>query len=470
MDFLIKSGNADKQRNACIIVGIFDYRKLTDEAEALDKLSDGAISAITRRGDIDGKLGQTLVLYQVPNTLSDRILLIGLGKERDFTPQRYYQAQLKATEALLKTGARDASNFITLSPVKGRDEMWNIRQAAIASDAAMYRFQQMKSEQKDPQRLNKLLFHIHSRRYLDQAETALEEGLAIAAGVELAKDLGNLPGNICTPNYLAERALELAEHNDNTCCTILEEADMEREGMGALLAVSRGSREPAKLIVIEYNGGAKDADPIALVGKGLTFDAGGISIKPAGGMDEMKFDMCGGASVLGALTTAVELQLPLNIVGIIPASENLPDGAANKPGDILTSMSGKTIEILNTDAEGRLILCDALTYAARYKPSTVIDIATLTGACVVALGEHATGMYSNDRSLARELTNSGEASGDRVWEMPLWDDYQSQIDSHIADIANVGGRSAGSITAACFLARFTKDYRSAHLVIAGTAC
>ncbi|MGH8711263.1 MAG: leucyl aminopeptidase, partial [Burkholderiales bacterium] len=299
-------------------------------------------------------------------------------------------------------------------------------------------------------------------------EAALKQALAIAEGVKLTKDLGNLPPNICTPSYLAEQALQIAKKH-NLKAEVLEQKDMEKLGMGSLLSVARGSNQPPKLIVLHYSGAAKKQKPVVLVGKGITFDTGGISIKPAAEMDEMKFDMCGAASVLGSIKAVAEMRLPLNVVGIIPTTENMPSGNASRPGDIVTSMSGQTIEILNTDAEGRLILCDALTYAERFHPAVVIDIATLTGACVIALGHVASGLYSNDDALARELLNAGEYAHDRAWQMPLWDDYQEQLKSNFADMANIGGRPAGSITAACFLARFTKKYSWAHLDIAGTA-
>ena len=297
---------------------------------------------------------------------------------------------------------------------------------------------------------------------------ALEQARAIALGMALVRDLGNLPPNICTPAYLADEARKL-QTRFKMKTTVLEVKDMEALGMGSLLSVARGSRQPAKLITIEYNGGKAGAAPVALVGKGVTFDSGGISIKPSANMDEMKYDMCGAASVLGVLTAAAEMKLPINIVGVIPSTENLPDGNASKPGDIVTSMSGQTIEILNTDAEGRLILCDALTYTERFNPAVVIDIATLTGACVIALGAHATGLISNDDALADELLAAGTYTYDRAWRMPLWDEYQKQLDSNFADMANIGGREAGTITAACFLSRFTKKFKWAHLDIAGTA-
>jgi leucyl aminopeptidase len=300
-------------------------------------------------------------------------------------------------------------------------------------------------------------------------QQAIQQGQAIAQGVSLAKQLADLPGNICTPTYLADQARQVADCYDKLSFEALEEADMEKLGMGSFLSVSRGSRQPAKLITLQYQGAGKDDKPIVLIGKGLTFDAGGISLKPGAGMDEMKYDMCGGASVIGVLKAVAMLNLPLNIVGIVPSSENMPDGDANKPGDIVTSMSGKTIEILNTDAEGRLILCDALTYAEKFNPEVVIDLATLTGAVIVALGRNPTGLLGNDDALCADITASSETACDSVWRLPIWDEYQEQLKSNFADMANIGGKDAGTITAACFLSRFAENYRWAHLDIAGTA-
>ena len=296
-------------------------------------------------------------------------------------------------------------------------------------------------------------------------------GRALVAGMDLSKDLSNLPGNVATPTYLADQAKSLGRSYKSIKTTVLDEKQMEKLGMGSLLSVSRGSRQPAKLIVMEYKGtiAKTKQKPVVLVGKGLTFDAGGISIKPSAGMDEMKYDMVGGASVFGTIKAIAEMELPINVVGVVPSSENLPDGDANKPGDIVTSMSGQTIEILNTDAEGRLILCDALTYSKKFDPDVVIDIATLTGACVVALGSHATGMLSNNDALAGKLLEAGQKCGDRAWQLPLWDEYDEQLKSPFADMANIGGKEAGTITAACFLSRYTKEFTWAHLDIAGTA-
>ena len=317
--------------------------------------------------------------------------------------------------------------------------------------------------------MRKIQFGLLTEKVSSALESALTQAVAIAQGMVLAKDLGNLPGNVCTPTYLAQQAVTLAKTHKSIKTAVLDEKDMQKLGMGSLLSVTRGSAEPAKLITMEYRGTDKKQKPIVLVGKGVTFDSGGISLKPGAEMDEMKYDMCGAASVLGTIQAIAAMGLKLNVVGIIPSCDNMPSGTATKPGDIVTSMSGQTIEILNTDAEGRLILCDALTYAAKFEPDTVIDIATLTGACIIALGHVASGLYSNQDKLAHELLAAGEQTQDRAWHMPLWEEYQPQLDSNFADMQNIGGRAGGSITAACFLSRFTKDYRWAHLDIAGTA-
>tara|TARA_B110000238_G_C16127343_1_gene439814 strand:- start:1851 stop:2948 length:1098 start_codon:yes stop_codon:yes gene_type:complete len=333
-----------------------------------------------------------------------------------------------------------------------------------------YKFDQMKSIKAEKKKgLKKFTIHLSSRSAMKKAEIAISQGIAITAGMDMARDLGNLPGNVCTPSYIAKQAKQLAKGNKQLKVEVLEEADMRKLKMGSLLSVGMGSREPAKLVSIEYKGGKAKDKPIVLVGKGVTFDTGGISLKGGAGMDEMKYDMCGAASVLGTISAIAELKLAINVVGIVPTTENMPDGLATKPGDIVTSMSGQTIEVLNTDAEGRLILCDALTYAAKFNPLYVIDIATLTGACIVALGKVPSAVLGNDETLINSLIASGKTIEDKLWELPLWDEYQEQLDSNFADIANIGGRDAGTITAACFLSRFTKKYKWAHLDIAGTA-
>ncbi len=470
MEFQVKSGTPEKQRAACVVVGVFESRRLSSVAEKLDQSSRGYLSNVIRRGDIDGAVGQTLLLHNVPGTLCDRVLLVGCGRERELGDSQFRQIIAKSAIALSDIGVADAVCYLTELNLKGRDTRWKIRHAIEAAQDALYRFDKLKSEKDTKRRpLRKFILTVASRRELTIAENACKEGTAVANGVELAKDLGNLPGNICTPTYLAEQAKDLAKKHKHLKTEILEQADLEKLNMGAFLSVAKGSRQPPKLIIMEHRAGAKNDKPIVFVGKGITFDSGGISIKPGPNMDEMKFDMCGAASVLGVMSVCAELNMPLNVIGVIPACENLPDGNANKPGDVVTSMSGQTIEILNTDAEGRLILCDALTYCERYQPDAVIDIATLTGACVIALGRHPSGLFANHGPLANEITAAGKNSVDRVWELPLWEEYQELLQSNFADMANIGGKDGGAITAASFLARFTKKYHWAHLDIAGTA-
>ena len=470
MEFTVKSGNPEKQRSACVVVGVFEPRRLTAAAERLDDITDGFISTLVRRGDMEGKLGQMLLLHNAPNALCDRILLVGCGKEREFHDSQYRRAIHTAASEINDIGAMEGVCYLTELHVKGHDNHWNIRQAVQTVANALYTFDDFKTKKDSTRRpLRKMVFGVSSRKDLTDSEHAVAEGYAIAKGVRLAKDLGNLPANICTPAYLAEQAEQLAREHDPLSCEIFDRDAMEEIGMGALLSVAKGSRQPPRLIVMHYRGAAREDKPTALVGKGITFDAGGISLKPAQAMDEMKYDMCGAASVFGTFKAIAELKPKLNVVGIVPACENLPDGNANKPGDIITTLSGQTVEVLNTDAEGRLILCDALTYAERFEPGVVIDIATLTGACVVALGHHASGVLGNHNPLIHDLLNAGRASGDRAWELPLWEEYQEQLKSPFADMANIGGREAGTITAACFLSRYAKKFHWAHLDIAGSA-
>jgi len=469
VEFSIKSTSPEKQKSACTVVGVFEPRKLSAPAEALDRASDGYLSGILRRGDMEGRHGSTLMLHNVPGSAGERVLLVGCGKEREFREKEYRENVRTAIRALGETGAHEAALYLTELPVRKHDVGWRVAQAAAVATETGYRFDRLKSKRDESRRpLKKLLLMVSRRGEVGPAEDGLKQGLAVGHGVSLARDLGNLPSNICTPSYLAEQALEVAAAH-SLKCEVLERKDMEALGMGSFLSVTRGSAQPPKLIVLHYEGGKRGAKPVALVGKGITFDTGGISLKPAPEMDEMKFDMCGAASVLGTVKAVAEMGLPLNVVGVIPTCENMPSGTATKPGDVVTSMSGQTIEILNTDAEGRLILCDALTYTERFEPDTVVDIATLTGACVIALGHVAHGLFANDDALARELLAAGDAAYDRAWQMPLWDDYQEQLRTNFADMANIGGRPAGRVTAACFLSRFTKKFRWAHLDIAGTA-
>jgi leucyl aminopeptidase len=469
VEFSTKHYSADQQRTACAVVGVFEQRRLTPSAKALDAAAGGLLSALLKRGDLDGKAGSTLCLHHVANVPCERVLLVGLGKEKECSDRNYRDAVRAAVKAVTGTGAGEAVLYLAEAPVRHRGQAWKLEQAVLVAGEALYRFDQLKSGKDNGKpALRKLTLAVAERTELAEAEAAVDRGQAIVRGMDLAKDLGNLPGNHCTPGYLAEQAKALAKAQGMKC-KVLEEKDMAKLGMGSLLSVAKGSDQPPKLIVLQYSGGRKDDKPIVLVGKGITFDSGGISLKPPAEMDEMKYDMCGAASVLGSLQAAAELGLPLNVVGIIPTCENLPSGRANKPGDIVTSMSGQTIEVLNTDAEGRLILCDALTYAERFEPAAVVDIATLTGACVIALGNVASGLLANDDILAREVIAAGDAAHDRCWQLPLFEDYQEQLKSNFADMANIGGRPAGTITAAAFLSRFAKNYPWAHLDIAGTA-
>ncbi|MDP2792945.1 MAG: leucyl aminopeptidase [Sulfurisoma sp.] len=469
MEFSIKSGSPEKQRSACVVVGVFEPRKLSVPAELIDNAARQYLSDLLRRGDMEGKAGSTLLLHNVPGTEADRVLLVGLGKEKEFREKEYRNAIATAIQTLNETGGFDGTVFLTELPVKKRDVAWRVRQATMVAHETLYRFDRLKSKKDDVRRpLRKVTFCVERRSDLAAAEAALLQGEAIAAGQALMKDMSNLPANFCTPTYLAEQARAMAGEL-GLDAEVLEREDMEKLGMHSLLSVARGSHQPPKFIVLRYTGGETGDKPIVLVGKGVTFDTGGISLKPAPEMDEMKYDMSGAASVIGAIKAAAMMKLPLNVVAVIPATENMPGGQATRPGDVVTSMSGQTIEILNTDAEGRLILCDALTYSERFEPDCVVDVATLTGACVIALGHVVTGLFANNDSLARELLDAGQEAYDRAWQMPLWEDYQEQLHSNFADMANIGGRPGGSITAACFLSRFAKKYRWAHLDIAGTA-
>ena len=469
MEFTIKSGSPEKQRSACVVVGVFDNRKPSLSAELIDRASNGYISEIIRRGDMEGKLGATLLLHNVRGTLADRVLLVGLGKERDFREREFRSAIRAAVRLLNETGSYEAVVYLTEEKVKRREVASRVEHAVVVAMESVYRFDQMKSQPADVRRpLRKLTLSVPQRSDLTAGEAAAARGLAIAHGMDLARDLGNLPGNICTPAHLAERAQALAQELGFKC-EVFERGKLEELKMGSFLSVTNGSDQPPKFIVLEYFGGPKKQKPLVLAGKGITFDSGGISLKPGADMDQMKFDMCGAASVLGAFRAVAELKAKVNLIGLVPTCENMPNGRATKPGDVVRSMSGQTIEVLNTDAEGRLILCDALTYAERYEPAAVVDIATLTGAMVIALGHVASGLFSNSDSLGRALLNAGEDAFDRAWQLPLWDDYQEGLNSNFADFANIGSRAGGSITAACFLSRFAKKFDWAHLDIAGVA-
>ncbi|MEO6154997.1 MAG: leucyl aminopeptidase, partial [Thermomonas sp.] len=445
-------------------------KQLTAAGTALDAASNGRLRALLERGDICGKTGKTTLLHDIAGITAPRVLVIGLGETAKFAVPQYLKAVGDAARAL-KTGAITSALF-TLGDVevKGRDAAWNMRSAVIAADHACYRYTATlgaKNKKRDETGLTR--FQIAGSDDVPAEKAALANGIAIATGVAFTRELGNLPPNVCTPAYLAEQAQAFAARSDGVDCEVLDETAMEALGMGSLLAVARASANRPHLVVLKYNRGG-DAKPYVLVGKGITFDTGGVNLKTQGGVEDMKYDMLGAGTVLGTFVAAVGMQLPINLVCIAAAVENAIDGNAYRPSDVITSMSGKTIEVGNTDAEGRLILCDALTYAQRFEPAALVDVATLTGACMVALGKFAAGvMTKKDDDLARELIDAGETVFDRAWQLPLWDEYQSQLDSAFADVYNIGGRWAGAITAGCFLSRFTEGQRWAHMDIAGVA-
>jgi len=469
VEFTIKAGSPEKLKNACIVVGSYAGGDLGPAARALDKAGDGALSAILARGDLDDKAGSTLLLHDLPGTAAPRVLVVSLGKADELSDKSYRDAVSAAARQLAGSAAGDAAFCLAEAELPHRDLAWRLAQAAQILKDSIYRCDELKSKKEESKKgVKKLVFVIKGKEVDEGLEAAVRRGEAIADGMALAKTLGNLPGNVCTPGYLASTARKLTKDH-KIKVEVHEREDMEKLGMGALLSVARGSHEPPKFIVLHYKGGKAKDKPIVLVGKGITFDTGGISLKPGEAMDEMKYDMCGAASVLGTFKAIAQMDLPVNVIGLIPSTENMPGGSATKPGDIVTSMSGQTIEILNTDAEGRLILCDALTYAERFDPVAVVDVATLTGACIIALGNLTSGLMANDDELAAELLASGQAAGDKAWQLPLWDEYQEMLKSNFADIPNIGSKGAGTITAACFLSRFTKAYKWAHLDIAGTA-
>ncbi len=470
MKYGTRMGNAAKARTQCTVVGVYQDGQLTESAKQLDKASKGYLKKVLKRGDIKGKANQLLVLHDVPNVNATRVMLVGLGKPDSMTPARFAGVVRATTGRLKAISATNALCCLLEIDVPDNCISWKTRKLVELIDAGLYAFTEMKG--KPPENgpdLETVDLFLTDKADQEPVAKAIAEGEALSIGISTARDLGNLPGNVCTPTYLADQAKQLAKDYDSITTKVLNEKEIENLGMGAFMSVTRGSDQPGKLIVITHKGGNPKEAPHVLVGKGITFDTGGISLKPGAGMHEMIWDMCGAATVFGTMVAIAEQGLPMNVIGVLAAAENMPSGDASRPGDIVKTMSGQTVEILNTDAEGRLVLCDALTYIDQFNPKTVVDVATLTGACIIALGSHASAMYANDDGVAADLTRAGEKSLDRVWRMPLWDDYQAQINSAFADMANIGGREAGSITAACFLARFTKKYRWAHLDVAGTA-
>jgi leucyl aminopeptidase len=464
MEITFAPGPAASIRTGLLVLGVYADGPQPASTQAVDQASSGKISALVKRGDLEPKAGAVLLLPELGGVSAERVLLVSLGKHADFDEKEYRQALRSAAKALASSPATDAA-VLREVVVPGRSPEWHAQQAAMLLADGAYRFKAPRAKDGNgaPRGVRKVTLLATSTPSLRRG---VARGLAVAEGMALTRDLGNLPGNVCTPSYLADTARALG-NEFKLDVEVLERADMERLGMGSALSVGRASAQPCKFIVIKHNGGGK-AKPIVLVGKGVTFDAGSVSLKPGADMDEMKYDMCGAAAVLGAMKIAARLKLPINLVGVVPAVENMPGGNATRPGDVVKSMSGLTIEILDTDAEDRLVLCDALTYAERMNPACVVDVATLTGACVIALGSVTSGLFANDDGLAGELLECGTDTGDRAWRLPLYEEYLEQLKSNFADMSNLGGHAAGAVTAAVFLARFAENFKWAHLDIAGT--
>ena len=465
MKFTLDASDPQSKSTACLVVGVHSSGDLPESTQALDDASGGRIKALIRSGDIARGTGKTTFLHGLDGVAAERVLVVGAGKPDELDGPVFDRICLAAGKALRNAPVTEAHVCLNELSVAERDQAWTTRQAALACGRGNYRYTRTKKPKKHaPPPVESI-----SLAGGDDLADAVREAGGLLTGILRAIELGDLPPNICNPEYLAETARDIEKTYDNVDLEVLDREEMQELGMNALLAVSQGSEFPPYLIVLKYHGTSDKQDPVVFVGKGITFDTGGISIKPRENMDQMKYDMCGAASVIGAFEACAALQLPINLVAIVGAVENMPDGRAYRPGDVITSMSGQTIEVLNTDAEGRMVLCDALTYAERFEPKAIVDVATLTGACVVALGHHASGLMTPHDDLADELLGAGLGIVDRAWRMPLWEEYQEQIDSPFADMKNVGGMPAGSITAGCFLARFMKKQRWAHLDVAGTA-
>jgi leucyl aminopeptidase len=470
MHFQVRTAAASRQRAACIVLPVYTKGALPEATRDADRASRGLIRSVVASGDFSGETGATLLLPKVPGLACPRVLLVGLGERSKYDRKAYRKATRSAFGAVTRTRAANVVSYLGTEPAKNADAYRRARMAAEAWHDVSYRFTALKTRDKDKARIRQKEIGLAAARdEVAAIRRGIAHGTAIGNAMRFARDLGNLPPNRCTPAYLQREASALAARFRRLRLQVLSEAQMKRLGMGSLLSVTAGSEQPARFIILRYRGARKAARPIVLVGKGITFDTGGISLKPGAQMDEMKYDMSGAGTVLAVMQAVAELALPLDVVGLVPACENMPDGRATRPGDIVKSMSGQTIEILNTDAEGRLILCDALTYGLRLKPSAMIDVATLTGACVVALGKHRSGLLSNSDKLAAALLDAGDAADDPAWRLPLGEEYMEQLKSPFADVANIGGRDAGTITAAAFLSRFVDDTDWAHLDIAGTA-
>ncbi len=458
-----------------MVVGVFEGKKPEGLAKIIDKRLNGLVSKLFKDKDFEGKPNQTRLIYTQGKIPAERVLLIGLGKEKEFKIEKLRQASGNSSKAVRDLGLKKFSTALAQVKIKKVSDpqlkhsgaSYEISKAVTeGAILSLYDFTSYRTEKREEiKRVDEIALLVEKED--KEIKKGLDDGVKISEAVYIARDMINHPANTATPTYLSEQAKKIARKS-GIRCKILDRADMERLKMGALLAVARGSDEPPKFIIMEYNGGKKGEKPVLIVGKGLTFDSGGISIKPSEKMEEMKHDMAGGAAAICAIKAAADLKLPVNVVSLIPATENMPSGKADKPGDVVKAMSGKTIEVISTDAEGRMILADALTYGERYKPKAVIDLATLTGACIIALGYHATGLLGNDKDLIEAIKKAGEKSGERVWELPLWEEYEEQNKSDIADVKNVGGRGGGTITAAAFLKKFADKYKWAHLDIAGT--
>ena len=464
--YTVKAGELGKASIPCAIIGISDKQTDGPMLKAIEKASKGAIKRLIKRGDISTASGTTTLITDLAGTKIERLLVVGLG---DGSPDQLTASFQSAAAQLKKIAAKSALVVMENITSQDRDAKWVTAKFIECVEDALYQYVAMKGTGKPKApALSKVQFAAQSED-AGAIRAGLKLGVALSKGKNATRDLGNAPSNVCTPTYLASEAKKLARAYPSLTTTVLEEKQMAKLGMGAFLSVSKGSDEPGKMVIMHYKGASASKQPHVIVGKGITFDTGGISLKPGGGMWEMIYDMCGAATVFGTMQTLCELAPKLNVIGVMAAAENMPSGGASKPGDIVTTMSGQTVEILNTDAEGRLVLCDALTYVERFKPASVVDIATLTGACIVALGSQASAVFANDDALAKSLIDAGERTRDRAWQLPIWDGYQKQINSAFADMQNIGGKEAGSITAACFLARFAKKYPWAHMDIAGTS-
>ncbi len=468
MKTTISTDNACTATTACLVAGVFTDQKLNDTVTRIDKAMDGSLQKMLAAGDIRTSLGKTTLIHQPQGIAAERLLLVGLGKAEDLNSAKFNLACHAAGKLICEQAIGSATSCLHHGGASNESIEWNMRQSIIALGHANYVYNTTKKlKPESPEAMTAL--EVLVQESSTELSLVAAQAQAVVAGYSRARELGNLPPNICTPVYLAERGQEIADKYDNCSCETLNTKQMQALGMNALLGVARGSRNPPRLVILRYNGAAESEKPIVLVGKGITFDTGGISLKPGENMDQMKYDMCGAAAVIGTFEACAQMQLSLNLIVLVAAAENMPDGDAYRPGDVIESMDGQTIEVINTDAEGRMVLCDTLTYAKRFEPAALIDVATLTGACVVALGHHASGLMSKSDELANELLDAGQEIVDRAWRMPIWDEYQTQLDTPFADMKNIGGMPGGSLTAGCFLSRFTKDQNWAHLDIAGSA-